>query len=126
MPGTMLIREHHGRHHHVIVAEGDFVWVGKTYPSLSKVACAITGTKWNGPTHCTKPSKNLIIGAVAFADKKRGKVSQGKASVVRRASQFAVGFAATPTQTMFRRATPNTINANRRSKRRVRSFSPLI
>jgi DUF2924 family protein len=49
MPGTVLIREHDGHQHHVMVAEGGFVWGGKTYPSLSKVACAITGTKWNGP-----------------------------------------------------------------------------
>ncbi|HEX3942940.1 MAG TPA: DUF2924 domain-containing protein [Rhizomicrobium sp.] len=49
MPGTVLIREHNGHQHHVMVAEGGFAWDGKTYPSLSKVACAITGTKWNGP-----------------------------------------------------------------------------
>ena len=26
-----------------------FAWNGKTYDSLSKVAFAITGTRWNGP-----------------------------------------------------------------------------
>jgi Protein of unknown function (DUF2924) len=26
-----------------------FAWNGKTYPSLSKVAFAITGTRWSGP-----------------------------------------------------------------------------
>ncbi|MEY2457835.1 MAG: hypothetical protein QOK06_2975, partial [Acidimicrobiaceae bacterium] len=26
-----------------------FAWNGRTYDSLSKVAFAITGTKWNGP-----------------------------------------------------------------------------
>lgn len=26
-----------------------FAWNGQTYDSLSKVAFAITGTKWNGP-----------------------------------------------------------------------------
>ncbi|HEX3944961.1 MAG TPA: DUF2924 domain-containing protein [Rhizomicrobium sp.] len=49
MPGTVLVREHDGHQHHVMVAEGGFVWSGKTFPSLSKVARAITGTKWNGP-----------------------------------------------------------------------------
>jgi hypothetical protein len=49
MPGTVLVREHEGHHHHVVVAEDGFVWNGKTYPSLSKAAFAITGTKWNGP-----------------------------------------------------------------------------
>ena len=49
MAGTVLVREHEGRQHHVMVADGGFVWNGSTYPSLSKVAHAITGTKWNGP-----------------------------------------------------------------------------
>ncbi len=49
MPGTVLIREHDGCQHHVMVAEGGFVWNGTTYESLSKIAFAITGTKWNGP-----------------------------------------------------------------------------
>lgn len=49
MPGTVLIREHDGQQHHVMVVEGGFVWNGTTYESLSKIAFAITGTKWNGP-----------------------------------------------------------------------------
>jgi hypothetical protein len=31
-----------------VLADG-FAWNGKTYPSLSKVAFGITGTRWNGP-----------------------------------------------------------------------------
>ena len=31
-----------------VLADG-FAWNGKTYPSLSRVAFAITGTRWNGP-----------------------------------------------------------------------------
>jgi hypothetical protein len=30
------------------LAEG-FAWEGRTYDSLSKIAYAITGTRWNGP-----------------------------------------------------------------------------
>jgi hypothetical protein len=26
-----------------------FAWNGTTYPSLSRIACVITGTRWNGP-----------------------------------------------------------------------------
>lgn len=48
-PGTVLLREHEGQRHHVRVVPDGFAWNGKTYPSLSKVAFAITGTKWNGP-----------------------------------------------------------------------------
>jgi hypothetical protein len=32
----------------MVVSEG-FTWGGQTYDSLSKIAYAITGTKWNGP-----------------------------------------------------------------------------
>jgi hypothetical protein len=48
-PGTILLREWKGCGHRVMVAEDGFAWNGKTYDSLSKIACAITGTKWNGP-----------------------------------------------------------------------------
>jgi hypothetical protein len=47
--GTILRREWNGRMHRVAVLAGGFAWNGKTYPSLSKVAFAITGTRWNGP-----------------------------------------------------------------------------
>ena len=48
-PGTMLAREWNGRMHRVSVLAEGFAWNGKTYPSLSKIAFAITGTRWNGP-----------------------------------------------------------------------------
>ena len=47
--GTLLMREWAGVMHHVTVVDDGFVWNGATYPSLSKVARAITGTRWNGP-----------------------------------------------------------------------------
>jgi hypothetical protein len=48
-PGTLLIREWEGVSHRVMVMSEGFAWNGSTYPSLSKVARAITGTRWNGP-----------------------------------------------------------------------------
>ena len=48
-PGTILAREWSGRMQRVAVLAEGFAWNGKTYPSLSKVAFAITGTRWNGP-----------------------------------------------------------------------------
>jgi hypothetical protein len=48
-PGTVLTREWSGRHHRVTVLDRGFVWEGRTYSSLSEIAKAITGTKWNGP-----------------------------------------------------------------------------
>ena len=48
-PGTVLAREWNGHMRRVAVLADGFAWNGKTYPSLSKVAFAITGTRWNGP-----------------------------------------------------------------------------
>jgi len=48
-PGTMLAREWNGRMQRVAVLADGFAWNGKTYRSLSKIAQAITGTRWNGP-----------------------------------------------------------------------------
>ena len=59
-PGTVLGREWNGQMHRVAVLSDGFAWNGKTYPSLSKVAYAITGTRWNGPKFFglrDKPSK---------------------------------------------------------------------
>ena len=59
-PGTVLGREWNGRMHRVAVLAEGFAWNGKSYPSLSKVALAITGTRWNGPKFFglrDKPSK---------------------------------------------------------------------
>jgi hypothetical protein len=47
--GTILSREWNGRIQRVAVSAKGFAWNGTTYPSLSKVAFAITGTRWNGP-----------------------------------------------------------------------------
>jgi len=59
-PGTVLGREWNGQMHRVTALENGFAWKGKTYPSLSKIALAITGTRWNGPRFFglrDKPSK---------------------------------------------------------------------
>jgi Protein of unknown function (DUF2924) len=47
-PGTVLMREHGGVRYTVTVTADGFVWQDRTYPSLSAVARAITGTSWNG------------------------------------------------------------------------------
>jgi DUF2924 family protein len=48
-PGTLLTREWDGHLQRVMVLADGFSWNGKTYPSLSKIAFAITGSRWNGP-----------------------------------------------------------------------------
>jgi hypothetical protein len=48
-PGTLLVREHAGEMHRVVVVPGGFRWKEATFTSLSEVARAITGTRWNGP-----------------------------------------------------------------------------
>jgi hypothetical protein len=48
-PGTVLVRDYQGQRHIVTVISDGFDWQGKTYPSLSAIARAITGTAWSGP-----------------------------------------------------------------------------
>jgi hypothetical protein len=46
--GTRLIREYRGVDHCVTVRDEDFEYQGRPYKSLSAIARAITGTRWNG------------------------------------------------------------------------------
>ena len=48
--GTRLIREWQGIEHVVTVLADGFDWQGRPYRSLSAIARAITGTRWNGWT----------------------------------------------------------------------------
>jgi hypothetical protein len=47
--GTRLIREWQGIEHCVTVRDDGFEYQGRPYESLSAIARAITGTRWNGP-----------------------------------------------------------------------------
>ena len=48
--GTRLIREYQGVEQTVTVMQDGFEWQGRPYKSLSAIARAITGTRWNGWT----------------------------------------------------------------------------
>jgi hypothetical protein len=48
--GTRLVREHQGVEHVVTVLHDGFEFEGRPYKSLSAIARAITGTRWNGWT----------------------------------------------------------------------------
>ncbi len=50
LPGTRLLREWKGVEHAVTVLADGFEWEGRPYRSLSAIARAITGTRWNGWT----------------------------------------------------------------------------
>jgi Protein of unknown function (DUF2924) len=81
--GSVLIREHQGVVHEVLVVPGGFCWRGKTYDSLSAIAKKITGTSWNGPrffglrsrTHpirrSTRPPVGLLLTATASPNLRR-------------------------------------------------------
>ncbi len=47
--GTRLIREWQGVEHHVTVLTDGYEYQGRKYKSLSAIARAIAGTRWNGP-----------------------------------------------------------------------------
>jgi len=65
-PGTVLVRDYHGQRHTVTVVSDGFDWQGATYPSLSAIARAITGTAWSGPRFfalaCTPQSECKCAG----------------------------------------------------------------
>jgi hypothetical protein len=46
--GTRLLREWQGVEHIVTVTADGFEWQGRPYQSLSSIARAITGSRWNG------------------------------------------------------------------------------
>ena len=48
LAGTRLVREHAGVEHVITVLVDGFEWEGRPYRSLSAIARAITGTRWNG------------------------------------------------------------------------------
>jgi hypothetical protein len=48
-PGTVLLKHYKGRRLAIAVTEDGFEYEGSTYRSLSAVARAITGQRWNGP-----------------------------------------------------------------------------
>ena len=47
--GTRLVREWHGKTHHVTVLDDGFEHEGRRYSSLTQIASAITGVHWSGP-----------------------------------------------------------------------------
>ena len=47
-PGTIIVRRYRGRDYRVRILEDGFEYDGGFYPSLSRVASAITSTNWNG------------------------------------------------------------------------------
>ncbi|KQP56332.1 hypothetical protein ASG40_04495 [Methylobacterium sp. Leaf399] len=71
-PGTLLVREFAGEVHTVTVVAGGFAWKEASFTSLSEVARAITGTRWNGPRFFglrdKVPSGNTGAGTAAPGD----------------------------------------------------------
>ena len=47
--GVRLVREWKGERHEAAVTEDGVLYRGQSYASLSEVARAITGVRWNGP-----------------------------------------------------------------------------
>ena len=48
-PGSELVRTWNRRTYRVTVMADGFAYGGKTFASLSEIATAITGVRWNGP-----------------------------------------------------------------------------
>lgn len=63
--GSVIVREHKGVVHEVLVVPGGFCWQGKTYDSLSTIAKKITGVTWNGPRFFGLRSKRVVADETA-------------------------------------------------------------
>src|SRR5690606_9287554 len=48
-PGAILTRQWNDKIYRVMVLDNGFAFDGRSYDSLSAIAHAITGTRWNGP-----------------------------------------------------------------------------
>lgn len=90
-PGTRLLREWQGSTHEVTVLEDGFEWNGNTYRSLSAIARAITGTRWNGhlffglkPRSRAAMAANEIGGEDALVPAGNGAAAQRKRAHGRR------------------------------------------
>jgi hypothetical protein len=71
-PGTVLVRDYQDQRHTVTVVPDGFDWQGATYPSLSAIARAITGTAWSGPRFFALAPRN---GTSAHSNNKNNKRS---------------------------------------------------
>jgi hypothetical protein len=79
-PGTRLVREWRGRTHTVVVTEDGFEYAGKAFPSLTKIAHAITGAHWSGPRFfglVRKPASNDQLGSDATGSLAAAEVAHG-------------------------------------------------
>ena len=74
-PGALITREWKSRIERVMVVKDGFAWNGETYGSLSAVAFAITGTKWNGHRFFGVRPQDRIASPAIDKDLKRGKIA---------------------------------------------------
>ena len=82
-PGALLIREWQDRIERVTVVNEGFAWNGPTYTSLSAVAFAITGTKWNGRRFFGVRHRDRIEASERDGDAKRSNHGQNPSANVR-------------------------------------------
>jgi hypothetical protein len=68
-PGGRVLREWNGVTHTVEILPEGCLWQGKTYPSLSAVARAITGAHWSGPRFFGLTAANPAISKTQAAKK---------------------------------------------------------
>jgi hypothetical protein len=95
VPGTQLVKVWRGDNYVVNILADGFRWEGSTYRSLSALAHAITGTKWNGMIffglreRAEVERKRLAGGKMAKGSPKRvrGALSHAAPSAERKASR---------------------------------------
>ena len=103
--GSVIVREHQGAVHEVMIVPNGFCWQGKVYASLSTIARKITGTSWNGPRFFglrggepapstaearepAQPRKKALVGSKS--------IQSGPSTAAERVAAHAVGATAAP------------------------------
>lgn len=78
--GSVIVREHEGVVHEVMVVPGGFCWQGRVFASLSTIAKRMTGTSWNGPRFFGLRGREVQGG-------REGRLSSDTASAVAKTEQ---------------------------------------
>ncbi len=79
--GSVIVREHKGVLHEVMVVPDGFCWRGETYDSLSTIAKKITGVSWNGPRFFGLISKPAADHAASADEVSRAERSGRRSSI---------------------------------------------
>jgi len=81
--GSVIVREHEGVVHEVMVVPGGFCWQGRVFASLSTIAKRMTGTSWNGPRFFGLRGREALVATRGMAQSSAQKALAEKPAIDR-------------------------------------------